>query len=447
MVIGAQMQVGSAQAGSAQDAQTQPEMLAQQAIPDAPKPQAVLPDLNTITPGKGAAAAPDVNAPTANPAFTPGKASGETTTPAAPAASAKTSEPTGASDLAPVGDSANAATIVTRVNIVPVPFTVKNSKGKLVAGLTANDIRVYENDQLQRIDRFTTDAAPLSVALVVDQTLDHDDMQRVDDALGALQGAFTKYDEIAVFTYNNGPKTLTDFTGAQSARLTQAVIESKGLGRDTLMAGSLSGPLSQNTVINNMNFDPNTTAVRGQNGIQLSAPKEQHTLNDAILAAAKALSTRPVERRRVIYIISDGKEYGSKAKTRDVIRYLQTNGVEVDGTLVGDSSLPVVGFLDHLHLPMTMHDNILPQFANATGGVLDAEFRTGEIEKSFARIASEVRSRYTLEYHSHLSPLDNKFRSINVVVVNHGNDLTIMAKKGYYPLAQPVRAHATTSAK
>jgi len=421
------------------------QQLAQQAIPDAPRPQATLPDLNAITPGKGAAVPDSTTAvPAASPAFTPGRASGEAATPAMPAKTSETTEQSGASNLNPVGDSANASTIVARVNLVQVPFTVKDAKKKLVAGLTSNDIRIYENDVPQRITRFTTDATPLSVALVVDQTLDHDDMQRVDDALGALQDAFTKYDEIAVFTYNNGPKTLTDFTGAQSPRLTQAVVEAKGSGRDTLMAGSLNGPLAQTTVVNNMNFDPNTAAVRGQTGIQLSAPKEQHTLNDAILAAAKALSTRPVGRRRVIYIVSDGKEYGSKAKTRDVVRYLQTNGIEVDGTLVGDSSLPVIGFLDRIHLPLTMHDNILPQFANATGGVLDAEFRTGEIEKSFARIATEVRSRYTLEYHTHLSPLDNKFRSINVVVVNHGSDLTVLAEKGYYPAAQRAQPHTVT---
>jgi hypothetical protein len=130
-----------------------------------------------------------------------------------------------------------------------------------------------------------------------------------------------------------------------------------------------------------------------------------------------------------------------------VIRYLQTNGIEVDGTLVGDSSLPIVGFLDRIHLPLTMHDNILPQFSNATGGVLDAEFRTGEIEKSFARIADEVRSRYTLEYHTHLTQMDNKFRLINVVVVGHGNDLTVLAEKGYYPSARQARAHTTAGAK
>ncbi len=37
--------------------------------------------------------------------------------------------------------------------------------------------------------------------------------------MGAIQGALTPYDEAAVFTYTNGAKEWTGFTGAQSARL------------------------------------------------------------------------------------------------------------------------------------------------------------------------------------------------------------------------------------
>ena len=53
-----------------------------------------------------------------------------------------------------------------------------------------------------------------------------------NNALGALQGAFTPYDEVAVFTYNNGPKMETNFTAAQSARLGAVLERSKGKGRD-----------------------------------------------------------------------------------------------------------------------------------------------------------------------------------------------------------------------
>jgi VWFA-related protein len=428
-----------AQAGQTTAAQ---QDLAQQAIPEAPKPQTKLSNLGSVAPGQGttptsAGDATPVTAPAAaaaTPASAPAPAA------SSPQAAAKTSiyEP-------PTGDAANAATLLVHVYDVNVPFTVKDSKGKLVPGLTGRDVQVFENGVMQRITRFTNEAQPLSVALVIDQSMNFHDMERVNDSLGALQGAFAPYDEVSLFRYNNGPKMVTDFTGAQSARLTQAIEISKGEGRDPLLAGALSGPMSQTTVVNNMNFDPNTASQRGHSGIVLNPPKEQHTLNDAILEAAKALSNRQAGRRRIIYVISDGKEYGSTAKFKDVVKYLQTNEIEVDGTLVGDSSLPLVGYLDRFHLPLTMRDNILPSYANATGGNFDAEFRTGEIEKSFARIVAEVRNRYTLDYITHEPPIDGKYRTLEVKVIGHGGDLTILAKKGYWPsalLSRPLSATA-----
>ncbi len=417
----AQTQAGQASVGQTQAA------LVQQAIPDAPNPHASLPNLESVTPGQGAVPTTVID--------TTGSAPATVTAAPQPAASAAQVGVGQAMTAAPPPeeDVKAEATLHVQVNYVEVPFSVKDSKGNYVAGLTKNDVEVVENGQLQNIVYFTPDAHALSVALVVDQSMTYDNMIRLNDALGALPDAFTKYDEVALFTYNNGPRMVTDFTGAQSARLAQAISVSKGAGRDTLMAGSLSGPLAQTTVINNENFDPNTAAVRGQTGIQLVTPREVHTLNDAILEAAKALSSRPLGRRRVIYVISDGKEYGSVAKTKDVIKYLQTNNIEVDGTVVGDSALPVVGFLDRMSLPLTMHDDILPQYAKATGGNFDAEFRIGGIERSFAKIASEVRNRYTLGYHTHEPLIDGKYRTLEVRVLNHGNDLSVLAKQGYWP--------------
>jgi VWFA-related protein len=436
-LLGAQ----AGQAGQAQPQAAPPQAAqqtqAQQAIPDAPKPQTSLPNLRSVTPGQG-------TTPASAGDSTPNRAAGAP--PAAPPASPAPAPAAGEMQPAqaptyetPSNEAANAQTLRVQVNDVNVPFTVKDSKGKLVPGLHQSDIRVYENGRLQPIVRFTTDPAPLSVALVIDQSLNFHDMERVNGSLGALPSAFAPYDEIAVFKYNNGPNMVTDYTGSQSARLTQAIELSKGEGREPLMAGSLSGPLAQTTVINNQNFDPNTAAQRGHTGIELNPPKEVHTLNDAILRAATSLSKKPIERRRVIYVISDGKEYGSKAKFRDVVKYLQTNNIEVDGTLVGDSSLPIIGFLDRLYLPLTMRDNLLPAYASATGGNFDAEFLTDSIEKSFAKIAAEVRNRYTLDFISHLPLYDGKYRTLEVKVIGHGNDLTILTKRGYYPTPQSTR--------
>ncbi len=94
-------------------------------------------------------------------------------------------------------------------------------------------------------------------------------------------------------------------------------------------------------------MDPNLDPQRGNSGVGV-IPKEIHTLNDAILAAGKSLSTRPQGSRRIIYVISDGKESRSKANFREVVKYLESNQVAVYGTLVGDSATWGLGYLDKI---------------------------------------------------------------------------------------------------
>jgi VWFA-related protein len=166
----------------------------------------------------------------------------------------------------------------------------------------------------------------------------------------------------------------------------------------------------------------------------IQLPKEIHTLNDAILRAGKDLSTRPKERLRVIYVISDGKEYGSKATFPEVRKYLQTNNIAVYATIVGESARWGEGWLDRFHLPFEAYSNILYKYVAATGGDMFAERGVNNIEKSYAKIADEARNQYTLVYASHESIYDGKYRSIDVRV-NRPN-VVVTAKPGYYPSAQ-----------
>jgi VWFA-related protein len=392
-----------------------------QQIPDSPRPQVGLPAMNTLKPGMGTS--PTSNGDQQQPP--PDQPPAQNPAPPPPQVAPK-------ADDGPAPEmGADAFKLRVQTNFVEVPFTVKDSKQKPVPGIQWREIRVYENNVPQRITNFTVDPFPLSVAIVIDQSLTFDNMAKVNNSLSALQGAFAPYDEIAVYTYNNGPQKRTEFTGSQSARLNFTLETLKTTGREPYM--NMGGPLAQTTVINGRNFDPNTAPVRNSPSIELKVPKEPHTLNDAILEAAKATARAGKGRRRIVYVISDGKEYGSKAKTKDVIRYLQTNKISVYGTLVGDSSLPVIGFLDKIHIPLTMRDNILPAYTNETGGNLDAEFRQKGIEESFQKIFEEVRTQYTIGYYTHEPFIDGKFRTVDVRVMRP--NLTVLAKKGYYPTA------------
>lgn len=358
-----------------------------------------------------------------------------------PPAPAKDDVQTKAPDVGQAGQGAEEIgyRIHLNVNFVEVPVTVKDAKGQLVAGLTFRDFKIFENDTREAITYFTVSPFPLSMAFVVDQSLTSDVMSKVNDSLGAIQGALTPYDEIAVFTYNNGAQNRSGgFTGAQSARVPYVLSMTKSAGSEMVVPVN-DGPFASCNVRANGNcVDPNLQAGRSAgNGTFITIPKEIHTLNDAILAAARELSNRPKERRRIIYVISDGHENGSKASYKDVLRYLETNQIAVYGTLVGDSARWGEGYLSRFHLPFTMYDNLLAKYTLATGGTLDSERGLNGIERSYGKIAEEARNQYTLGYLSHQPVINDTFRKIDVRVDRPG--LEVIAKTGYYPSARDVK--------
>ena len=90
-----------------------------------------------------------------------------------------------------------------------------------------------------------------------------------------------------------------------------------------------------------------------------------------------------------------------------------------------------------------MKENVLPQYASATGGQAISEYRTKGIETSFAKIAEEVRVQYTAGYYSTEPFIDGKYRPIEVRVLRPGLD--IISKKGYWPTPTAIRSGSTVT--
>ena len=406
----------------------------QQSIPDAPAPQpAGSTDLNNlknqVAPGKGAG--PEAVQPPPSPANTQPAGSSSSDAQSAPQ---QDNTPQQEAPEIPKPGETGAFLIRVPVTYVDVPVTVREKKNhQLVAGLTWRQFKIYEDGQRQRIAFFSVDPLPLSVAFVIDQSLPSDVMAKVNQSLSAVTGAFTPADSVAIFAYNSSTRMVTDFTGAQGARLPAAFQSAKAPGRDMGVV-SPGGPLDNGMTINGKQVDPNLAPQRGNAGF-IVIPKEVHPLNDAILAAAKSLAQQPKGRRRVLYVISDGKESGSKASYKEVVRYLLTNDISVYGTLVGDSAMWGVGYLDKWHIPLvpTMRDNIMPKYALATGGALQSQYSENGIQTSFAKITESVRAAYTLGYYTHAGVMSDKFHKITVNVEVPNLDVT--AKDGYYPSA------------
>ena len=88
-------------------------------------------------------------------------------------------------------------------NLVLVPVTVKDSDGRLVGGLQPKDFSVLENGQTQTLKFFTSDPFALSAAVIIDMGMPDVGLRKVQETLSALQGAFSQFDEVGIYTYSS----------------------------------------------------------------------------------------------------------------------------------------------------------------------------------------------------------------------------------------------------
>jgi len=69
--------------------------------------------------------------------------------------------------------------------------------------------------------------------------------------------------------------------------------------------------------------------------------------------------------------------------------------------------------------------------------VLEAQFSADGMQRSFATIAKEIRTQYTLGFYSHIPTLDGRYRTLDVHVERP--NLDVIARHGYYPTATTQR--------
>jgi len=310
------------------------------------------------------------------------------------------------------------------VNFVQVPVTVKDRDGRLVDGLLSKDFTVLEGGKEQKLTFFTSDPFALSVAIVLDLGMPDVAVQKVNQTFPALVGAFSPYDEVAVYTYSSTVSQVSDFGGA-TQRLTAVLSQMKTERGHNNGPPVLSGPMASGPTVNGVPVGG--APVQPVN----TPPKEAHVLNDAILRAALDLTKRDKARRKVIFVISDGKEYGSNASYGDVLRLLLAQGIQVKAVGVDSAALPIYSKLERLHLPRMGYSDILPKYTSATGGgQVFSELSRNAIEDAYAQLTAEARNQYTLGYSA--PKAGPAHRDIEVKVDRPG--LKIYAKEGYYPV-------------
>jgi VWFA-related protein len=323
------------------------------------------------------------------------------------------------------------------VNYVVVPVTVKDGEGRLVSGLRPQDFSVLENGQKQKLNYFTSDPFPLSAAVIFDLGMSDSGVRKIQETLPALQGAFSQFDEIAIYTYSSTVSRVSDYAtvGQQLTAVLNQVKTYTGRNNGPPVTGGPLGP--QGPIINGRPVDSQVQPV-------ITPPKESHVINDAILMAARDLAKRDRVRRKIIFVISDGREIGSKASYADTLKVLLTQNVIVYAVGVEGAAIPGYGKLQKVHLPKLDvpgvgsfnfgYGNILPKYVSATGGgAVYAENAKADIERAYARAIGDARNQYTLAYSA--KPGAGGYREIEVRV--RRPDVKVYSKAGYYPLPTP----------
>ena len=320
------------------------------------------------------------------------------------------------------------------VNQIMVPVTVKDESGRLVGGLLSKDFTVKENGKKQSLNFFTSDPFALSAAIIFDLGMKDVDVQKVNHTFPALEGVFSPFDEVSIYSYSNVVGQISSWT-AVGQKLTDTftrLATASGRNNGPPVVDGPFGP--QGPTVNNMPVDPNSAIVTA------SSQQESHVLNDALLKAALDLSKRPRERRKVIFIISDGREYRSNASYRDVLKVLLSNNIMVYAIGVGGSAIPVYNKVEKLHLPRFGYSDILPKYANATGGEVFNELTRTGLEDAYSRLMGDARNQYTLGYVSH-EPAVGEHNDIEILVDRPSCKrssirpcVDVTAKEGYYAM-------------
>jgi VWFA-related protein len=415
-------------------------------LPESPKPQKNAPPppepLPPATPPEAQQAAPRTETPapegTAPEPANSTESGNQTSTPGTEPVPGVQTRPAGTVAAADPGSREELFRLQRQVNFVTVPVTVKDRDSHLVEGLLANNFSVYEDGVRQTLKFFTSDPLPLSAALVIDMGMPDTEVAKVRASLPALVGAFGQFDEISIYSFGNTVKKWQDMTPADkvTGSTLRQLKSQKGRSAGAPVVG---GPLGQpGPVINGRKMDntPNIDALPSGGPIMQS-----RVLNDAILAAAQDLARRDRARRaqstsigdyrKLIFVVSDGRDMGSAASYADVMKVLLSNNIGVYAVAIGSAALPVYGKLAKVNVPKTGSGNILPKYASATGGQVFTEFGQEAIESAYSRVTSEARNQYTLGYTTRATP-SSSYRSIEVRVSRPG--LRVYARDGYYPL-------------
>jgi len=318
-------------------------------------------------------------------------------------------------------------TIITVTRRVVVPVTVKDDRGQLVGDLAKSDFRILVDDVEQKVLGFSAEAVPLSAVVVLDNDLNERVADQVQKSLTTVAAGFGPNDEVALVTYEEFPTTVADFSFNNDALYT--VLKRLQIGSHDQRVNA--GPTGSSGGYGGAGPPPSNGAPIGSGpppaaSVQLHGSgryKKQTALTDAIFAAEEMLKTRGRDRRKIIFLISDGINTNNEHSFDETLRSLLMSDVSV-------FSISVTRSLSVGKSLVQRGQSELEKYAAGTGGDTFYAGRQPELERLYSAVTEQARNEYTLTFSPEDVVKGKDYHPIEVRVKRPG--LSVETRQGYY---------------
>jgi VWFA-related protein len=150
---------------------------------------------------------------------------------------------------------------------------------------------------------------------------------------------------------------------------------------------------------------------------------------DTVVASADYLAQNAKKPKQVLLIITDGDDRDSSSNLETTIRRVQ----DLDGPVVY-----CIGLLfgaDDMDRDSKRHSQrVLQTLADQTGGLAFFPKRVEDVDAIARQVAQDIRSQYTIAYHSTRPYTQQGYRQIHVEAKARGwGKLTVRTRNGYFP--------------
>jgi VWFA-related protein len=161
-------------------------------------------------------------------------------------------------------------------------------------------------------------------------------------------------------------------------------------------------------------------------------------LYDAVVASADKLAGDAKRPKQVLILITDGEDNASTLNLEQTIRRVQ----QLSGPVIYSIGLL---FGDEMSRGEVKHARrALEMLSTETGGVAFFPKSMEQIDEIAAEVARDIRSQYTIGYHSTKPTTEEGFRRVQVTAEAKGTSkLNVRTRTGYFPVARAARQGQT----